>query len=207
MKNKIIGFLFGVIITVLLYFTNLMISEYRNIENNENNAKNKILIIDKSTQKLTVYDAFYGVVTTVDVSTGENPGNKTIKGDLKTPEGIFPVIGIEDASDWSYDFKDGNGQILGAYGPYFIRLKTDEQSIFNNVNKSFNYTSGNEFTGIGIHGTHLNDLIGKRASHGCIRLKNEDLLIIKLYIVPGTLVAIIPGVMDFEENLKSINTY
>jgi hypothetical protein len=170
-------------------------------------AANKILIVDKNTQKLSVYDSFSGQIKIYDVSTGENPGNKLMKGDLKTPEGVFPIIGIEDASGWTYDFNDGKGPTDGAYGPYFIRLKTDEQSVFKNVNADFRFTNRKEFTGIGIHGTHLNELVGKRTSHGCIRLKNEDLIELKKYVKPGTLVVIIPGKLDLLENnnLKFVN--
>jgi lipoprotein-anchoring transpeptidase ErfK/SrfK len=152
-----------------------------------------------------------GKIRDYNVSTGENPGNKLMKGDLKTPEGVFTIIGIEDATDWSYDFKDGKGPVLGAYGPNFIRLKVDDVNIFHNVNLDTNFAIDNKFKGIGIHGTHLNDLIGKRASHGCIRMKNEDLIELKQYINPGTLVVIIPGKLDIQENtnpqitIKDIN--
>ena len=46
---------------------------------------------------------------------------------------------------------------------------------------------------------------------GCIRMKNEDLIELKQYINPGTLVVIIPGKLDIQENtnpqitIKDIN--
>lgn len=195
-KGAISGVLL-VSLVLLLYFKFFFTVEAPIVNDD---AKNKIIIIDKHTQKLTIYDAFYGSIKTFDVSTGENPGNKLLRGDLKTPEGMFPVIGIEDAADWTYDFKDGKGPVTGAYGPHFLRLKVDSQNIFHNVNSDFNFTSDDEFLGIGIHGTHLNDLIGKRASHGCIRLKNEDLEELKKYITTGSFVLIHPGDDDFHEN-------
>ncbi len=202
MSSFLKGSIFGAaILGVLVFLINLLF--FRGEEPIVNHdAINKILIVDKNIQKISVYDSFFGPVKVYDVSTGENPGNKIMKGDLKTPEGIFPVIGIEDASDWTYDFKDGKGETPGAYGPLFIRLKVDNYTIFENVSTNFEFTSGNEFTGIGLHGTHLNNLIGSRASHGCIRLRNEDLNELSRYIEPGTLVAIIPGKLDIEENLK-----
>ena len=112
----------------------------------------------------------------------------------------FPIIGIENAADWSYDFKDGKGPVLGAYGPNFIRLKVDDVNIFQNVDLDTNFAIDNKFQGIGIHGTHLNGLIGKRASHGCIRMKNEDLKDLRQYIQAGTLVVIVPGKLDIQEN-------
>ena len=63
---------------------------------------------------------------------------------------------IENAGGWSHDFLDGKGVIRGAYGPWFIRLKTGWQ-------------------GIGIHGTHDPDSRGSRATEGCIRLSNDEL--------------------------------
>ena len=63
--------------------------------------------------------------------------------------------------------------IKGAYGPWFIRLKTP-------------------WKGIGIHGTHDPDSIGKDITEGCIRLKNSDLLDLKAkYITLSTKVLIV----------------
>jgi len=202
MNNFTKGLISGVLVAALFLFLYLLFFRSDEVSTVNHDAKNKIIIVDKQNQKLTIYDSFFGPVKTFDVSTGENVGNKLMKGDLKTPEGIFPVIGIEDASDWTYDFNDGNGATPGAYGPLFIRLKVDSHTIFENVSTNFEFTNGNEFTGIGIHGTHLNNLIGSRASHGCVRLRNEDLNELSQYIEPGTLVAIIPGRPDMEENLK-----
>lgn len=202
MNSFLKGLISGVIIVSSFYLLYFSLFQSEGSAKVNHDAKNKIIIVDKQNQKLTIYDAFFGPIKAFDVSTGENVGNKSMKGDLKTPEGIFPVIGIEDASDWTYDFKDGQGETPGAYGPLFIRLKVDRHTIFENVSTNFEFTSGNEFTGIGIHGTHLNNLIGSRASHGCVRLRNEDLNELRQYIEPGTLVAIIPGRPDMEENLK-----
>jgi len=94
------------------------------------------------------------------VAVGRNPGQKERSGDNRTPEGSFEVSQIQDSTGWAHDFKDGKGMIRGAYGPWFIRLKTP-------------------WKGIGIHGTHDPDSIGKDITEGCIRLKNSDLLDLK----------------------------
>ncbi len=200
MNSFLKGLISGVLIVSSFYLLYFAVFQSVGSAKVNHDAKNKIIIVDKQNQKLTVYDAFFGPIKAFDVSTGENPGNKLMRGDLKTPEGMFPVIRIEDAADWTYDFKDGKGPVTGAYGPHFLRLKVDSQNIFHNVNSDFNFTSDDEFLGIGIHGTHLNDLIGKRASHGCIRLKNEDLEELKKYITTGSFVLIHPGDDDFHEN-------
>lgn len=203
LSSALIGLLFGTLAMSLFYF----IDHSKDVSDVNHDSKNKIIIVNKETQTLIVYDSFMGIIKSYAISSGENPGNKLMRGDLKTPEGIFPVIGIEDAEDWAYDFKDGKGPVTGAYGPVFFRLKVDSENIFYNVKADFDFTSDSEFLGIGIHGTHLNDVIGTRASHGCIRLKNEDLLDLKQYIAPGTLVSILPGSMDLIENIhmKYIN--
>ena len=113
------------------------------------------------------------------VATGKNFGDKTKKGDCKTPEGVFTIDEVVDASSWTHDFKDDElGTITGAYGPYFIRLKVPGQK------------------GIGIHGTHDNSSLGKRASEGCIRLNNKDLSQLVADINANAIVVITPGIED-----------
>jgi len=195
-KQLLIGFFIGSLIS----FSSIYLVDFIKDKSQDHNKENKIILVNKGLQTLTVYDALLGVIKTYKISTGQNPGNKIKNGDLKTPEGIFPVIGIEESSDWTYDFKDGKGPIKGSYGPKYIRLKVDSLNIFDNVISNFNFTSDNEFIGIGIHGTHIDSLIGSRASHGCIRLKNKDLLDLLKYIRPGTLIAITPGKLDLDKN-------
>jgi len=91
------------------------------------------------------------------IAIGANGGQKQRVGDHRTPVGSFSVQQIQDSRKWTYDFGDGKGAIRGAYGPWFIRLKTPG------------------WKGIGIHGTHDPDSIGRMITQGCVRLKNEDL--------------------------------
>ncbi len=116
------------------------------------------ILISKESMTLTVVDADGGVVARFPIAAGLNYGNKRKKGDKKTPEGTFEVQQIQNASTWTHDFGDGKGEIKGAYGSHFVRLLTPPH------------------TGIGIHGTHDPASIGTRATEGCIRLRNEDLL-------------------------------
>jgi hypothetical protein len=199
-KRILIAVLAGILLGFLIVFLFQLIKNLIDSNKNNHKANNTIVVVMKENQKLAVFDVLAGKIKEYNVSTGENPGNKISKGDLKTPEGVFHVIGIEDATDWSYDFEDGKGPILGSYGPFFIRLKVDSTNLFHNTNTRFDFPNEDEFNGIGIHGTHLNGLIGKRASHGCIRMKNEDLIDFKQYIQPGTLVVVIPGKMDININ-------
>lgn len=114
------------------------------------------------------------------IATAKNDGDKQRPGDNRTPiswgyvENSIPGAGnwvpsaaipfvveeICDASDWTHDFGDGNGEIAGAYGPWFISLNTG-------------------WDGIGIHGTHAPESIGTNASEGCIRMYNQDVAELK----------------------------
>ncbi|MBQ9473028.1 MAG: L,D-transpeptidase [Bacteroidales bacterium] len=137
-----------------------------------------VVIVNKETMTLSVID-YRGVEKSrYQMACGQNYGNKKAIGDKRTPEGVFHVDGIRDASTWTHDFKDGNGEIQGAYGPWFIRLDTPG------------------FNGIGIHGTHQPESIGNRATEGCIRLKNEDVSALKEIVYIGMPVIIIPSTHD-----------
>ena len=120
-------------------------------------AQESFIVISKQDMKLRRYDLKGNILEEYPIACGRNYGNKKKRGDNRTPEGVFTVQQIQNASAWTHDFRDGKGEIKGAYGSHFIRLKTG-------------------FQGIGIHGTHAPESIGTRATEGCIRLKNEDLL-------------------------------
>jgi lipoprotein-anchoring transpeptidase ErfK/SrfK len=124
----------------------------------------------KSSHTLYLYEGDKIIMTAI-VAVGENPGDKQRAGDRRTPEGEFVVEQIQNSSYWKYDF--GDGPVEGAYGPWFIRLKTGWQ-------------------GIGIHGTHDESFLGKDVTEGCIRMKNEDLEFLKSRISIGTRVVIEP---------------
>lgn len=100
---------------------------------------------------------------------GANPdgADKKAEGGCRTPEGEFEVVSIEDSSDWEHDGRR-------AYGPLFIRLATPP------------------WTGIGIHGTDEPDTVGTRCTLGCVRLRNEDLVVVASVVGPGTRVAVLP---------------
>ncbi len=106
------------------------------------------------------------------IAIGANGGQKRRVGDNRTPVGSFSVQQIQDSRKWTYDFGDGNGPIRGAYGPWFIRLRTPG------------------WKGIGIHGTHDPDSIGTMVTQGCVRLLNEDLQELKEKVFVGMAVLI-----------------
>ena len=134
------------------------------------------ILIKKSAFRLYLLESG-NVVQSWPIALGKNEGQKRVSGDMKTPDGSFPIDEILDASYWTHDFGDGKGEIEGAYGPYFISLDTSA-------------LSGGAWDGIGIHGTHDPASIGTRASEGCIRMHNNDLLTLKNQISVGTQVRI-----------------
>lgn len=121
-------------------------------------------VISKQDMMIRLYDTHAKLIFESPMACGIGLGNKTKEGDMKTPEGVFKVQQVQDASGWSHDFKDGKGDIKGAYGPYFIRLATPGHK------------------GIGIHGTHAPESIGTRASEGCIRMNNDELKKFRSYV-------------------------
>lgn len=133
------------------------------------------LVVDKKEHVLAVR-RYGATVATYPVAIGKVEGQKEREGDYKTPEGVFPVVEIWDASAWTHDFGDGKGDIAHAYGPWFFYLDTTALSY-------------GTWDGIGIHGTHDPSSLGTNASEGCIRMDNEQLQEVRnRYIQVGTAV-------------------
>jgi hypothetical protein len=139
--------------------------------------KTDIILVSKQDMKLRMIKYHDPVASTFPIATGLNFGNKNKPGDKKTPEGVFSVYAIHDASNWVYDFNDGKGKIKGSYGKYFIRFK--------------------EHYHIGIHGTHLPETLGARATDGCVRMHNDDIEKIVPMVSPAkTLIVVTPAIED-----------
>ena len=129
-------------------------------------AAEKWIHINKETFQLRVLEDDV-TIAEFPVCLGANFGQKEKEGDRKTPEGSFTVWMIQPSSEWDYDYGDGYGKRKGVYGPWFIRLKTPMSDH------------------IGIHGTIFPETIGMRASEGCIRMRNEDLVKLKEHVKCG----------------------
>ena len=123
------------------------------------------IVISKKDLNLRVYSKDSVLLAEYPVCLSKNKGDKQRKGDMKTPESPagkpFKISAIQDASTWKHDFKDGRGNIK-AYGHWFLRLVTPGHS------------------GIGIHGSTNNEnSVPGRASEGCIRLRDADIITLK----------------------------
>lgn len=131
-------------------------------------AGNRI-VVSKKDYKLYVFDDNDSLVFQTGVCLGMNRGNKTRRGDHKTPEGKFTICSIENSTHWP----DFDKVYRASYGPWFLRLKVPG------------------FRSIGIHGTNEPESIGTRASLGCIRLHNEDIAKLKKMVRVGTPVEVL----------------
>lgn len=116
-----------------------------------------LVVVSKWNLHLVVVNPQGDTLLSCPVGLGTNMGQKRVEGDRRTPEGIFPIEEIQDASQWRHDFGDGHGPRKGAYGAWFIRLAVEG------------------FTGIGLHGTCFPESIGTFSSEGCVRLLASDL--------------------------------
>ncbi len=149
-----------------------------------NNSFSGFIAVDKSRMKVILFDRYGVAQKTYGMACAKNFGTKHEKGDSRTPEGFFSVEGIYDSTEWL--FTDDNGvtsKKKGQFGPRFIRLRIPGTSQ------------------IGIHGTCAPWSIGSRASHGCIRIKNENILELVELVEIGMPVIIVPGRKDIIRNM------
>ena len=150
-----------------------------------NSTYSRFLVVDKGKMKVQVYDCYGRKEIEYGIACAKNFGTKHEKGDSRTPEGFFSVEGIYDSTDWL--FTDDNGVTSpkkGQFGPRFIRLRIPTTSQ------------------IGIHGTCAPWSIGSRASHGCIRVTNENILKLVEIVEVGMPVIVNPGSRDMRVNLE-----
>lgn len=144
-------------------------------------GKKHFLIVDKGKMNLFLYDQFGNIIKKYPIACAKNYGNKAKKGDSRTNEGYFPAEGVYDSREWHFTNDAGyTSPAKGVYGPWFIRLVHP----------------------IGIHGTSSPGSIGKRCSHGCIRVNNEHIKEIIQYVDKGTPIIVSPGPKDMQVNAR-----
>lgn len=143
----------------------------------QNIPQSVFVLISKQDMKLYVFDYEGNRIGYYPIACGKNSGNKTAEGDQRTPEGVFKVSQVLDATEWRYGTPDGR-MVKGVYGPWFIRLETPG------------------YYGIGIHGTNAPGSISRRVSNGCVRMFNSDLRKLVDVVRKGTVVVITPSAED-----------
>lgn len=122
------------------------------------------LVVEKASQRLTVWrfkDGEPSAVASFRCSTGENQGDKWIRGDMKTPEGVYFFCSVIDGKTLPSKY--------GLWG-----FTTDYPNFVDR-------RRGKSGDGIWLHGR--DKPLGVRPdSNGCIALDNEDLIRISKFI-------------------------
>ena len=132
-------------------------------------------------------------------------GDKKIEGDNKTPEcvnrwgsgvkppsNLFHVMQIDNKATATHNYDDGRGNVK-AYGKWFLRLKLNGHKC-----------DGNNSIGIHGHGDTPWSTPG-RNSGGCIRLTNDNILIVEQYVKTNTKVYIGTDTESLPDWLKKLD--
>lgn len=147
------------------------------------NQKDHFIIVDKQSMNVILYDKYGREKKCYLMACSRYFGTKHKRRDNRTPEGFFSAEGIYNSTDWLYTNDDGyTSPARGQFGPRFIRLKTPVTSQ------------------VGIHGTAARHSPGKRCSHGCIRIQNEQILELVKFVSPGTPIIVNPSDRDRKVN-------
>ena len=137
------------------------------------------VVVDKGRMRVIKFDKYGNQEASYKMACARKYGNKHAHNDMRTPEGFFSVNRVQNSTEWRYTDPEGHtSQKKGEYGPRFIRLNIPITS------------------SIGIHGTCAPWSLGGRRSHGCIRIKNENILALVEMVDSGMPVIITPGAKD-----------
>jgi len=113
-----------------------------------------LILVEKNLQRLQILE--YGedlkIIADFPAATGENSGVKEVRGDSKTPEGIYFVTRV---------FKDDKVTIFG------------DRAFHLDYPNFFDRTRGRNGDGIYIHGT--NKILQPNSTNGCVTLAKNDL--------------------------------
>lgn len=132
------------------------------------------MVVEKNLHKLSVYKILsngnYIVVKTYLAITGKEQGDKKFRGDNRTPEGIYFIVGKKEGAVLTQKW----GNSARKYGPRAFVL--DYPNIFDKRQRKTG-------SGIWIHGVDSNDRMQRPFdTEGCVALKNEDVLDITQYV-------------------------
>lgn len=143
------------------------------------------IVVDKPSMHVVLFDKYGREKAAYKMACARNYGTKHKRSDCRTPEGFFSAEGIYNSTDWLYTNDAGyTSPTRGVYGPRFIRLQTP-------VTRS-----------VGIHGTGSPGSLGRRVSHGCIRLHNNSILDLVKYAKKGMPIIVNPSDRDQEVNRR-----
>lgn len=139
----------------------------------DENFAHHILLVEKSTHSLFVYENQNGVpklVKRYDSATGKYKGNKQVQGDRKTPEGIYVLRKFHSSM-----------QLLDKYGDY---AKIYGAGAFTtNYPNVMDSRRGKTGGGIWLHSTDDNSRVSKGLdSKGCVVVVDDDLKDVSQFI-------------------------
>ncbi|MGV8151244.1 MAG: L,D-transpeptidase [Candidatus Woesearchaeota archaeon] len=139
-----------------------------------NGIESDVFFIDKTFQKamLFEYDGLaHSIIGEYDCSTALKYGSKIRSGDGKTPEGVFNIQSIEDASDKMW--RNDDGTYSKCYGAYFLRFYPSIGIHGNGTDtvKNPDWMNDKYYKNPEPIGMYIENF-GYGLSHGCIRLDN-----------------------------------
>ncbi len=136
------------------------------------------LKIDKGALRIYLMKGADQVLQSYPVAIGRGKGSvKKSRFDLITPEGTFEIWRVvQNARELVYDpswFNEPGEPKKGVYGAKLISFRNPWQ--------------------IAIHGTDSPGSVGRRVTHGCVRLRNRDITRLAKSVKPGMRLVIVPG--------------
>lgn len=147
------------------------------------NRHKHFIIVDKESMQVILYDKYGREEKSYLMACSRYYGTKHKRRDNRTPEGFFSASGVYNSTDWLYTNDDGyTSPAKGQFGPRFVRLKTPVTAQ------------------VGIHGTSSPNSPGKRVSHGCIRVRNENIMELVKYVSVGMPIIVNPSERDQKVN-------
>ncbi len=164
----------------------------------ESNSQNNEIIVDISEQRLYLYNND-NLVQSFPVSTSKY-GEGQIENSFKTPLGLHEIkekIGDKAPINTIFTARENTNKIAE------IQINPNDteydfvtsrilwlDGLENGINRGVGVDSYSRY--IYIHGTHEEGLIGQKASHGCIRMFNNDVIELFDMVSEGTKVQIRP---------------
>ena len=132
------------------------------------------IVVEKNFHRLSVFQLYaqgsYRLVKTYRAITGKERGDKKHRGDNRTPEGIYFIVGHQEGSDLVRIW----GDQARKYGPRAFVL--DYPNIFDKMERKTG-------SGIWIHGVDSDSRMDKLFdTEGCVALNNEDILDLEQYV-------------------------
>lgn len=145
------------------------------------------ILVEKSTQKLYLYDKDYRLIKIFRVTTGRNQGDKGRSGDRKTPEGVYFFTVVKD-----------DRELLPEYGIMALPIN------YPNFIDAISRKNGN---GIWLHATDQPTRpLKPYDTRGCVVAANEDILELAEYIKLQTTPMVIVEKIEYDtpENIANI---